>query len=294
MAACLGEVRKKVSETVTRLMKDIPDIRIGIIAHGDYCDDVTSSRTISKLDFCNSSEVKKICKFVETVSSTGGGDSPEAYELALQVARKEFKWTEGYSKALCVIGDDVPHPPSHTTKSINWWDEVDKLSEMGVKIYGIRALSNNSAIPFYEEMSNRTGAVSIHFNNFKLIVDMFLAICYRESSKEKLEKFENEVKKDGKMDKELGQIFETLAKPNPIKKNTSNLDNDKIGNTQSWYNLKLDNEKPSYTLNNKSVWVPVSSSDSSSSSLFALEDKMKPSKIKNSDEKKIIILIWIL
>jgi hypothetical protein len=37
MAACLALVRKKVSETVWRLMKDIPNIRIGIIAHGDYC-----------------------------------------------------------------------------------------------------------------------------------------------------------------------------------------------------------------------------------------------------------------
>jgi hypothetical protein len=39
MSSCLGEVRKKVSETCARLMKDIPKIRIGIIAHGDYGDD---------------------------------------------------------------------------------------------------------------------------------------------------------------------------------------------------------------------------------------------------------------
>jgi len=38
MSACLQEVRMKVKETVTRLMKDIPKIRIGIIGHGDYCD----------------------------------------------------------------------------------------------------------------------------------------------------------------------------------------------------------------------------------------------------------------
>lgn len=62
----------------------------------------------------------------------------------------------------------------------------DKLSEMGVKIYGIRALSSTHAIPFYEEISERTGGVSIQFTHFPLIVDMFLAICYREASAEKL------------------------------------------------------------------------------------------------------------
>jgi hypothetical protein len=40
MASCLTEVRKKVTETVARLMKDIPNMRIGIIGHGDYCDQV--------------------------------------------------------------------------------------------------------------------------------------------------------------------------------------------------------------------------------------------------------------
>jgi hypothetical protein len=72
------------------------------------------------------------------------------------------------------------------------------LVSRGVKIYGVRALDSNSAIPFYEELSELSGAVSIHFNSFKvgfglklieffqLIVDMFLAICYREASSEKL------------------------------------------------------------------------------------------------------------
>ncbi len=34
----------------------------------------------------------------------------QAYELALQVARKEMSWTDDSVKALVMIGDDVPHP----------------------------------------------------------------------------------------------------------------------------------------------------------------------------------------
>ena len=38
MYACLGEVRRKLQETISRLKRDIPGIRLATIAHGDYCD----------------------------------------------------------------------------------------------------------------------------------------------------------------------------------------------------------------------------------------------------------------
>jgi len=104
MSACLAQVRAKVSETVSRLMKDIPSIRIGIIAHGDFCD---GKNAISILDL--SDKVNDICTFVNTVGSTSGGDAPEAYELVLRDA-KALSWSEKASKALVVIGDEVPHP----------------------------------------------------------------------------------------------------------------------------------------------------------------------------------------
>jgi len=248
MSACLAQVRNKVKETVTRLTKDIPNIRIGIIGHGDYCD---AKNAITVLDL--SDNVKKICSFVETVTATGGGDAPEAYELVLRDARK-LSWTKGYSKALVMIGDEVPHPPSYTTESINWFNEVDKLTEMGVKIYGVRALNQVNAIPFYEELAERSGGVSINFNSFKLIVDMFLAICYREASPEKLQAFEQEVKKEGKMSEELGTIFETLAKPNlEIKKEK------KLRSHEPWYDIAKDGGSPLYEWDEKKkTWLPYS------------------------------------
>src|SRR5579875_1040921 len=38
MSSVLAQVRRKVKQTVERLMGELPDIRIGIIVHGDYCD----------------------------------------------------------------------------------------------------------------------------------------------------------------------------------------------------------------------------------------------------------------
>lgn len=83
-----------------------------------------------------------------------------------------MSWSPDYSKALVMIGDEVPHCPSYTTEKINWWDEVDKLVDLGVKIYGVRALHNNHAIPFYEELSERSGAISINFQSFRVLTTL--------------------------------------------------------------------------------------------------------------------------
>lgn len=42
MYPCLTQVRRKIKNTVNRLLNEIPGIRIGIIAHGDYCDEKTT------------------------------------------------------------------------------------------------------------------------------------------------------------------------------------------------------------------------------------------------------------
>ena len=58
MYPCLTQVRRNVSELVTRLFKEVPGIRIGVIAHGDYCD---GPKVITQLDFTDSQEeIKKV------------------------------------------------------------------------------------------------------------------------------------------------------------------------------------------------------------------------------------------
>jgi hypothetical protein len=74
MYPCLTQVRRKLNNTIARLLNEIPGIRIGIIAHGDYCD--AGSTYVTK-HFDLSGDVKQICNFVETVEATGGGDAPE-------------------------------------------------------------------------------------------------------------------------------------------------------------------------------------------------------------------------
>src|SRR5258708_1064960 len=95
----LPHSRPNINNTVPRLSEEIPGIRIGIIAHGDYCDARTSYVT-RHLDLGDN--VAAICKFVEEVEPTGGGDAPECYELVLREAQG-LSWTAGTNKALVVI-----------------------------------------------------------------------------------------------------------------------------------------------------------------------------------------------
>ncbi len=94
MYPCLTQVRRKIKNTVTRLMDEIPIIRIGIIAHRDYCDE-RSTYVTKRFDL--SGDVDAICDFVQNVEPTGGGDAPECYELVLHEAQS-LSWTKAAYK----------------------------------------------------------------------------------------------------------------------------------------------------------------------------------------------------
>jgi len=150
------------------------------------------------------------------------------------------------------------------------------------------------AIPFYEELSERSGAININFQSFNLIVDMFLAICYREASPSKLAEFQQEMKAEGKENEEMSAIMETLAKPNfEIKKDEKPAIRKK--SSDAWYDIEKDNGFPSYKKSGgtwvsyqlnfssapvpSSVYTPPSSSSSKSSSIlrrtFSLSSKSR-------------------
>jgi hypothetical protein len=208
MYPCLTQVRKKIKATVTRLMKEIPGMRIGIIAHGDYCD-AGSTYVTKALDLTD--DVEKICRFVERVEPTGGGDAPECYELVLHEAQT-LSWTPSYHKCFVLIGDDVPHGPAQNPKRLNWREEVDKLAKKVIPVYGVQALGRKHATPFYRELAEKSGGFHLDLDQFAYITDLVLAICYKQSSDEKLEAYEKEIVAQGRLDRSLNNLFNTMMK----------------------------------------------------------------------------------
>ncbi len=206
MYPCLTQVRRNIKNTATRLSEEIPGIRIGIIAHGDYCD---AGRTYVTKRLDLTSDTGAICKFVEEVAPTDGGDSPECYELVLRKAQN-LSWTAGANKALVLIGDDLPHPAAQTPGKIDWRNEVQKLTEAGIPVYGVQALNRSYARKFYEELAQKSGGFHISLDQFSQVTDMVLAVCYKQSSDTQLQSFEQEVKTQGRMDRSLNQMFNTM------------------------------------------------------------------------------------
>ncbi|NTX12135.1 VWA domain-containing protein [Myxococcus sp. CA056] len=206
MYPCLAQVRKKLHGTVSRLMKEIPGIRIGVIAHGDYCD-ARSTYVTKILDLTD--DAKAVVRFVDKVGQTGGGDAPECYELVLHEAQS-LSWTVGYTRAFVLIGDDVPHAPSDNPKRLDWRKEVDALGRMGVPVYGVQALARRHATPFYKELAEKSGGFHLSLDQFAHVTDMLLAVCYKQSSDARLQAYETEVAKEGRMSRGLNAMFSTM------------------------------------------------------------------------------------
>jgi hypothetical protein len=209
MFPCLTQVRRKIGETVKRLMKDIPGIRLGMIAHGDYCD--AGSTYVTKiLDLTDDGD--SIVRFVEKVGPTGGGDAPECYELVLHEART-LSWTEGYKRALVLIGDDVPHGPAQNPKRLDWRKELDALTNKGISVYGVQCLNRRHATPFYEELARKSGGFHLSLDQFAYVVDAILAIAYNQQGGEAaVQRFEKEIVRENRMNRGLDKVFGAMLK----------------------------------------------------------------------------------
>jgi hypothetical protein len=208
MYPCLTQVRSEVEKMVVQLFEDIPDLQIGIITHGDYCD---GPKLSTNLPF--TSDKAKIVSFVRTAPSTGGGDAPEAYEYVLYLARNTFKWIEGSKRALVLIGDDVPHGPSYygNTQKIDWRKEIEALQSIDVNVYAVQALNRRHATPFYMEVAHKTGGFHLSLDQFHTTRDLIMAICYKQVSDDALLTFEQQIEKAGRMNRGLDYNFGVLS-----------------------------------------------------------------------------------
>ena len=129
MYSCLEEVRRQLREMVQELKRDIPGIRIAIFAHGDYCD-AGSSYVTKCINF--TSDANTLCNFVSNVGRTGGGDTPECYELVMREVQEKLSWSPGSQRSLVMIGDAPPHEASEKQnyRRIDWRQETLTLRDM--------------------------------------------------------------------------------------------------------------------------------------------------------------------
>lgn len=168
MAAYIGAVRKEVAELVPRLFKDNENLRLGIVAFGDYCD----MKNVSEFGdayqcLMPTTNENDIIKFVRETKDTSGGDGDEFYELVIRKIVEETPWREDAMKAILLISDANPHPLGYTYENyivgnqIDWRKEAEKAASKKIKIDTVTITD----APWYKELSKMTNGISVPFES---------------------------------------------------------------------------------------------------------------------------------
>jgi hypothetical protein len=212
MYPCLTQVRRTVSQMVKQLFKDIPDLRIAVIAHGDYCDE-GNPYTIQINDF--STNPDNIVNFVNNVKPTFGGDWPECYELVLHEARTKLNWQSGRSKILVMIGDAIPHETNYpgNKNHIDWENELGLLKEASINVYGVHAMPGirKASKGFYQTIADKTDGYYLTLDQFATVGDMIMAICYKQEGDEQFNNFIQQVYDSGRATRDFRNIVRTMG-----------------------------------------------------------------------------------
>lgn len=208
MYPCLSEVKRHIATIVPKLFRDMPGLRLGIIAHGDYCD---GDKVIQTLDFTN--DQNAIISFVQNAPSTGGGDYPECYELVLRTV-KTFTWrAEAKMKSLVMIGDAPPHETNENPQKINWREEAESLANRNIQVFSVQCLNrgNREAYAFYSQVARMTNGYHMFLDQFSYITDMLQAICFKQHDQQQLLRFEEDIQRaSGGMNDTLRRMFDTM------------------------------------------------------------------------------------
>lgn len=168
MAAYIEDVRHQVAEMIPRIFKDNENLRLGIVAFGDYCDMVNRD-TFGDAYQCIplTDNENDIIKFVKESRDTSGGDGDEFYELVLKKIIDESPWREDSSKAILLIADADPHEIGYTYRDyvagnqIDWRIEAKKAVDMKIKIDTVSICGR----PWYKELSAMTNGISVPFRS---------------------------------------------------------------------------------------------------------------------------------
>jgi hypothetical protein len=216
MAQYIGAVRKEVSELIPQLFRDNEDLRLGIVAFGDYCDMENPQvfgdayQSIPPTD-----NVNELIGFVMTSKNTHGGDGDEFYELVIKKIVEETPWREGSTRSILLIADSNPHELGYTYENcvknnqIDWRKEARKAADKKIKIDTVAILNQ----PWYKELSMMTNGVSVPFRTGSNTVHLVRASVMSRGSMKAREHFDELMRNcESGSDEELKNVYRSYKK----------------------------------------------------------------------------------
>ena len=213
MAHYIGAVRKEVATLIPELFAENEDLRLGIVAFGDYCDmDNPQEFGDAYQSIAPTNSENDLIKFVMESKNTGGGDGDEFYELVLKKIVEETPWREDATKTILLIADANPHPLGYTYENyvvgneIDWRVEAQKAANKKIKIDTVTITD----APWYRELSAMTNGVSIPFHSGYKTADLVRATAFARGSMKSRAKFDDMMHTC--KDSEMYASFEALKK----------------------------------------------------------------------------------
>lgn len=167
MSSYIESVRQHIKSLIPQLFADNPNIRISIVAFGDYCDMPKQDKFGKAYQVIGlTDDQKALIEFVEKAQDTSGGDGDEFYELVIHKITEETQWREGSERVALLIADAEPHSKYYSYGSIcdgsyDWREEAKKSAEKGIKWDTTVCGSSR----WYSELSKITGGVCVPFRS---------------------------------------------------------------------------------------------------------------------------------
>ncbi len=185
MAAYIEDVRQQVAELIPRLFKDDEDLRLGVVAFGDYCD-MESKHVYGDAYQClmPTNNENDIIRFIRNTKDTSGGDGDEFYELVIKKIVEETPWRRGSTRSILLISDAEPHELGYSyqdfvrNNQIDWRHEARKAAKRRIKIDTVTI----EPLPWYKELSRMTNGVSAPFSSSHKTGDLVVAATLSRGS----------------------------------------------------------------------------------------------------------------
>ncbi len=217
MASYIENVKTHVSELVSEMLDKNPNLKIGIVAFGDYCDMVSNEdfgRAYQVINLTNNTE--KLIAFVKNAKNTGGGDGDEFYELVLHKIRTETSWRKDSNKSILLIGDSLPHTVGYRfynkkvdiANMIDWKVEAAELKKADIKVDTLSVTVTH--VEWYKLLSIITGGLHLPFKSSQktsTLLEGYLNV--RSGNLAEFEAKYDAVKESG--DEELIGVYKTLS-----------------------------------------------------------------------------------
>ena len=212
MRSYIDSVKLHVKELIPKLFSQNPNLKISIVAFGDYCDmDSITNNKFGKayqvIDLTNNEN--DLIKFINSAKNTSGGDGDEFYELVIKKITEETTWRKGSNRSVLFIADDLPHKVGYKyggkIHTIDWRVEAKNAASKGI-IFDTLTITHN--VTWYKELSSITGGVSLPFKNSAKTSQVMEAFSLSRGGSSTVEEFSSRaMSKEVTEDKEINAVY---------------------------------------------------------------------------------------